>query len=179
MQSKLKVYAAVVAVLSFGAFAEAHAQKPKGGDTADQCYGYSLIGCVPWKDSVNLFQQGGRIKHRDDSLGAILAFCSLPLVPSAPNWNTFIVLYKDPDGTGEDYRVQASVRFVDNENGNVQDVVSLDSNAEPEFTGVREMAKEFTHDFDPNNYYWIQLRADRNNTAARTEILGFQMCNLR
>jgi hypothetical protein len=153
------------------------------------CFGTSMMTCNPWQQSVQddaYFQTGGRAKHKDPATGLIQVFCPVYNTTgqdifssdSENTWNDLIVTYKDPDGTGEAYRVTAALRYVDTA-GNVQTVASVDSNqqANAPLTDTTMQTLISGHEFDfINRHYYLQVGIEREDTGAAPDVAGFNIC---
>jgi hypothetical protein len=150
----------------------------------NECLGYSVIAYNPWHDSVqkdNYFQVAGRVKHKGNKTGPVQVFCPVfnNVAPQKTTWNKFSILFEDPEGSKDDARVTASLRFVDREGG-VQTVVALNSNEKnPPGIGVREMSAEIKHSFDfTNRFYYIQAGIVRSDASEKPALAAFNLCRI-
>lgn len=153
------------------------------------CFGTSMMTCNPWQQSVQddaYFQTAGRAKHKDPATGLIQVFCpvfnttgqEIFSSDSENTWNDLIVTYKDPDGTGEAYRVTAALRFVDT-SGRVETVATVDSNQQPNApsTDTTMQTRIQNHMFDfVNRHYYLQVGIERQDTQAAPDVAGFNIC---
>lgn len=149
----------------------------------DPCLGYAAIACAPSHQAIesnSYFQVAGRIKHKGTSTGAIQIFCPVFNTTGAletARWNSFSMLYKDPDDIGSASKVTAALRFVAT-SGRVESVATLDSNQHfPPRTSFREMSTPFSHTFNfLTRRYYVQITVDRNSADLAPEIAGFNIC---
>ena len=153
------------------------------------CFGTSMITCNPWQQSVQddaYFQTGGRAKHKDAATGVIQVFCPVFNTTgqnrfssdSENTWNDLIVTYKDPDGPGTQYRVTASLRYVDT-SGRVKTVATVDSNEQfnAPLTDTTMQTRISGHTFDfLHRHYYLQVGINREDTEAAPDVAGFNIC---
>lgn len=90
------------------------------------------------------------------------------------NWDRFAVMYLDPDGPGDDYRVRAKLQYLDG-TGATPIVAELDSNSKPS-TGINTMIEAIDHTFDfVNRYYYVEIKINRKNSGSPW-IGGMKLC---
>jgi hypothetical protein len=92
-----------------------------------------------------------------------------------PPWNTLVMGYQDPDGTGINYQVTAQLVRVDRSSG-VSTIVKTISSNSFAATGPTSRSVTFTHTFDfDNNAYFVTLTLDRVDTTANPSVWYVQL----
>ena len=134
--------------------------------------------CQPSERSAGLYQfDGSHFSFSGSNTGEILARCHVTnlMDSGAPAWNTMVVGYKDPDGTGIDYQVTAQLSRVDKASGSSTILKTFSSNSFVD-KGNTSHNTSFTHTFDFDNYaYFVTLTLDRVNTSDKSAVWFVQL----
>lgn len=146
------------------------------------CFSINAIAGVPAHETIQADayeEAAGRIRHKGSSLAQLRIF--MPVVNTTSrlsndvNWDRLAVMYLDPDGRADDYRVRAKLQYLDGAGG-TPTVAELDSNTESS-TGINTMTKAFNHTFDfVNRYYYVEIKINRKNTNGSPWIGGVKLC---
>ena len=128
--------------------------------------------CEPGVDGAGLYTfSGAKFLFSGSNTGEVRTRCQVsnPMDSGVPPWNTMVVGYQDPDGTGINYQVTAQLVRVDKSTGVSTFIKTFSSNSFVG-TGATSHSASFTHTFDfDNNAYFVTLTLDRvdstNNPA--------------
>ncbi len=128
--------------------------------------------CQPGSDSIGSYAFNvATFEFAGSDTGTIKTRCSVtnPLDSGTPTWKTLVVGYQDPDGTGVDYQVDATLTRVSKTTGTSYIIKVFDSSSFA-VTTAASRSVTFTHTFDFVNYaYFVTLsvtRADANQNPA-------------
>jgi hypothetical protein len=142
--------------------------------TAAQAQSWSSAAsvCQPGSDSIGFYAFNvATFEFSGSNTGTIKTRCAVtnPLDSGTPSWTTLVVGYQDPDGTGLNYQVDASLERVSKSTGTSYVLKVFDSSAFAVTTAASRNVS-FTHTFDFVNYaYFVTLsvtRADANQNPA-------------
>jgi hypothetical protein len=142
--------------------------------TAAQAQSWSSAAsvCQPGSDSIGFYAFNvATFEFSGSDTGTIKTRCAVtnPLDSGTPSWTTLVVGYQDPDGTGLNYQVDASLERVSKSTGTSYVLKVFDSSAFAVTTAASRNVS-FTHTFDFVNYaYFVTLsvtRADANQNPA-------------
>jgi hypothetical protein len=142
--------------------------------TAAQAQSWSSAAsvCQPGSDSIGFYAFNvATFEFSGSDTGTIKTRCAVtnPLDSGTPSWTTLVVGYQDPDGTGLNYQVDASLERVSKSTGTSYVLKVFDSSAFAVTTAAARSVS-FTHTFDFVNYaYFVTLsvtRADANQNPA-------------
>lgn len=146
------------------------------------CFSINAVAGMPSHETIHTdaFEDvAGRIRFKGTASGQIRLF--LPVINNTGQltdnvkWDRFKILYLDPDGNGDNYRVSAALQYLD-ANGNTPTIATLDSNDFAN-TGLNTMSSSFAHDFDfTNRYYYVEVKLLRKNTDANPWMGGLNIC---
>jgi hypothetical protein len=125
--------------------------------------------CTPDEDSLGRYDsQNSNLSHRGGAVGGIAARCNIVNLTAfgAGDHQVLEVVYRDQDGPGVSYHVQAFLKFVKNVDGSNPTIVVFDSNLFPASSATQTRRVLFAHHFNftPNAYY-VTLIIERTNTA--------------
>jgi hypothetical protein len=134
--------------------------------------------CEPGVDSSGLFTfNDAKFLFAGTNTGEIKARCHVtnPMDSGVPAWNTMVVGYQDPDGTGINYQVTAQLVRVDKSSG-VSTIVKTFSSNSFVSTGATSHNVSFTHTFDfDNNAYYVTLTLDRVDSSNNPAVWFVQL----
>jgi hypothetical protein len=124
--------------------------------------------CEPGVESAGLYTfNGAKFLFSGTNTGEIKSRCAVinPMDSGVPAWNTMVVGYQDPDGTGIDYQVVAQLVRVDKSTG-VGTIIKTFSSNSFTSTGATSHSVTFTHTFDfDSNAYYVTLTLDRVDSS--------------
>jgi hypothetical protein len=134
--------------------------------------------CQPSEKSTGLYQfDGAHFSFSGSNTGEIIARCHVtnPMDSGVPPWNTLVVGYTDPDGTGINYQVTAQLARVDKSSGTATILKTFSSNSFVD-KGSTSHNVSFTHTFDfDNNAYFVTLTLDRVSTSDKPAVWFVQL----
>jgi hypothetical protein len=147
----------------------------------------SAITCTPMSTTSTVppwSQTHGKVYHRGTAVEPITLFCPVHFefmtVYTGQVFGGFYkptlltIKYIDPDASGSQAQVEASLKWVDSAGG-VHVVGSLDSNLQGAGNGVKTMSLDVdAHEFNATQYY-VQLSIKRSNTGLIPAVYGFDL----
>jgi hypothetical protein len=146
---------------------------------------HTASSCTPDESSLRKFSFsdasfaffGNEISGSGLFLLPIIVRCNVlnPLDEDNPIWNTFIIGYQDPDGTGTSSQVSAMLVRVARPTGILSTIAFFNSHAYAS-TAKREGSVQFNHYFDfLNNEYYVEIRLLRNTTNYKPQAFSARL----
>lgn len=146
-----------------------------------------MAACQPDAASIkkSSCRTGGHGVFHQGNGGSCRLICSMPVTFSDEQWDGLTLFGKDPDGTGNKYRIQANWKKADLGSNIGKTLCSVDSNNPPfatptEVTGyaARGCSKPGFTSFHPNRqtWYWLEVIISRTpGSKEDIEVLGFSI----
>lgn len=154
----------------------------KSSPNLNPCFSINAVAGTPSHETLqadSFEDAAGRIRFKGTSTGQLRLF--LPVINTTGQltnnvkWDRFKIMYRDPDGNRENYRVSATLQYLD-ATGSTPTIAELDSNTQAS-DGINTMTTSFTHDFDfTNRYYYVEIKIYRQNTNANPWVGGLNLC---
>ena len=129
-------------------------------------------GCVPTDATIERNQYitvtgTGRVKYKGNGTNPLVFSCPLTSINpnvSAGNSTVLRLFYQDPDGPGEDFKVEATLRSFAKFNGLfTQEVCKVTSNKKGQWQEGTDTCRNIDMN---NNLYWVQVVIKRNQVSS-------------
>jgi hypothetical protein len=139
-----------------------------------------MAGCRP--DAASLrddrCKMGGHgVFHKGTAGGTCRLICPIPKHRPDDQWDGAQLFYRDPDGQGTNYRIQARLKKANLGSRVSADVCTLDSNKYTQ-TNYTTRNCTFQTSFNPHEdvWYWFEVVISRAPGAtAEVEVLGYDI----